>query len=103
MHFPFVRATYLTRKIAFLLLCLAACSAPFSGCSKPNEKEPKEEKKVVHDLNIQTSDDSATPNVEAEKATVDPADEVESLPFESGKSADQTPADEELPVLGGGS
>jgi hypothetical protein len=98
-------ATY--RKFALLALCLATCLLFASGCSKPEEKEPQEESKVVHDLNIQTSDNSSTSesatDSTAKAKLSEPADEVESLPFESGDSPSSTAAkDDELPVLGGG-
>jgi len=113
MQFPLAKVSSMPRKFSFVALCLLVVSVlAVAGCSKPKEKEAKEEKQVVHDLNIQTPDDtpaaggndaSASGAGTASEAAKANADEVESLPFESGGGeAAAESVEEELPVLGGG-
>jgi hypothetical protein len=76
----------------FSLLCVGLFVALLAvpGCSKPEKKAPEKEKKVVTEMNIQSSNDT-------EKATPSKENEVESLPFESDEASE-----EELPILGSG-
>ncbi len=87
-----MRNTSLSRNFSLSLLFvgLFVTTMTVSGCSKAEEKKPEVKKKVVTEMNIQTSGDSkSTP----------PANEseVESLPFEN-----EAASEEELPILGSG-
>jgi len=70
------------------VLLIAAVS--LSGCSKPEKKEPEEEKPVVTEMNIQATSDESAAGSESKE------DEVQTLPLESEA------AEEELPELGSG-
>ena len=96
-------ADSLSRVVA-ILTCLSLVVfsfAPLSGCSDSAVKEPEKKKPVVQDLNVKPDDGGSTSGdagsaAKAEK--VEPKDEIESLPFDSGtKEAEK---EKQLPELG---
>ncbi|QEG22762.1 hypothetical protein [Mariniblastus fucicola] len=96
------------RSSSLVLLCLIIAANGFlPGCSKPKKNDAEDKKPVVQQMNIPKSPDAGEAEAEGNSdeasknsAATDSApkkDEIQSLPLETGESAE-----EELPVLGSG-